>query len=539
MNKELKQVINQSYEPILPSVHPYKGVRSNLPTAVMDDQTYELIQIDDLYEAVNFTRTFTGAAVLDRSLQQPLTNAALITEKQHSLEELRSDYQLRDKIRDFVDRVAKDEKALYSLYNDDYSAGFMNVGMSIYNAYKDSMRFFKRMMGGVAGTRPQTPYLEALLQNFDDLKEDKVSDFIKGPVQRGVFRGIKHKKDLHFPGPVLDFKATDWRLIRSAIMLAPLAESFNMVLSKDPLLYQYGIMLEIIGVMWILISRDLARGFDNRVFVRPLANIYFNNPSVLNALESFGKLDELLSLADYADYLRVPVTLPEVTDSPSHYFEAKDLRNPVLAKKNPDYVGNDVDLNGARVTFLTGPNSGGKTSLSKTILQAQVLAQIGSYIPASEARVAVADGIYYHSPMINSLQDDEGRFGVEIQRTRDIFYKITPRSIVVLDELIEATTYEEKIKHSKVILDGFWELGGNTILVTHNHELAEDFKQRGRGQFWQVEFNRDHPTHRIKPGISTDSHTEEVLKRVGFTREDIKQHLNSLGIFPLSSNPWG
>ena len=146
--------------------------------------------------------------------------------------------------------------------------------------------------------------------------------------------------------------------------------------------------------------------------------------------------------------------------------------------------------------------------------------------------MSIAEGIFYHSPMNNTIHSDEGRFGTEIARTKEIFLKSSPKTLAVLDELIEATTYEEKVRHSRDILEGFEAIGGNTILVTHNHELAEDFKQRGKAQIWQVEFDGLTPTHRIITGISKESNSDEVLERLEFTRKHIQQHLQNKGYLP-------
>ena len=83
----------------------------------------------------------------------------------------------------------------------------------------------------------------------------------------------------------------------------------------------------------------------------------------------------------------------------------------------------------ARLGFVTGPNSGGKTAFCKTLAQVQLLAQIGCYVPATDAEMAVADRIYYQAPETGSLADLEGRFGIELQRTKEIFLATTPRSL--------------------------------------------------------------------------------------------------------------
>lgn len=529
-----KEAVNQSYEPVLSFVPKNKhGLDSRqIPVGVMDSETHRLVQIDDLYNAVNSTRTATGALVLRRSLSMPMTDAALITEKQRSLAELRADSQLRAEVANLVVHAASDEKLLYSHYRGDYAIT-RHGSPNIYDATKGSARLLGRLAQDSKRVKTQTDYLNALMANLTDLSKDDVYRFIRGPVYRTPW-GLRPGDDVGLLTPGLRFLRTDWKPIRLLANVAPLAGILAGFNSGDPYTMTLTAMGGMLYIGWPDLVTDFGREFDKKLYGKPLGEMYFGNAKVVNAIESLGRMDELLSLVDYADSLQVPVTLPKVEDSPQHRFEARGLRNPVLVKNNPAYVGNDVELNGARVTFLTGSNSGGKTSLSKTILQAQILAQIGSYIPAQEARVGVARGIYYHSPMVNSLQDEEGRFGVEIARTRDIFFKATPQAIVVLDELIEATTYEEKIRHSVDILEGFFAKGGNTILVTHNHELAAHFRERGLGQFWQVEFDGSAPTHRIVPGISRESRSDNVLERLGFTKDDIERHLRGSGYKPIN-----
>lgn len=523
------QPADLGYGPILSLVSKDRYTRGpKIPVEVMDEQTHNLIQINDLYGAVDFTKTQLGALSLYRSLRQPLTDVVLINAKQRSLEELRGNPVLRDRISGVIGDVAKDEESLLHYYKKDYVNSWIGTP-NLYDAFKGSNRVFLRLMDELAGMKAETAYLNTLMQNFTSLKEDDVAKFIRGSVSRTPL-GLRAGKDKKFWIPGLTFKATDFKPVRWVIQGGPLAAVFGLMFSGDQNLMNLSVlvMLGWGSSFFPITAQTLGRKFDDKLFTKPISEMYFANPRVINAIESIGRLDELLSLADYADCLQVPVVLPEIEDALRHHFEARDLRNPVLTKGNPDYVGNGVNLNGG-LTFLTGPNSGGKTCLSKTILQAQVLTQIGSYIPAQKAKMSVADGIYYHSPMVNSLQDEEGRFGVEIARARDIFFKTTPRSLVVLDELIEATTYEEKIKNSREIMEDFWAIGGNTILVTHNHELVESFRDQGLGQTWQVEFDGDRPTHKIIPGISTDSHADKVMERVGFTRKDRQRYLREKG----------
>ena len=193
--------------------------------------------------------------------------------------------------------------------------------------------------------------------------------------------------------------------------------------------------------------------------------------------------------------------------------------------QNESYVGNDFNLEVEKLVFITGPNSGGKTAFCKTITQIQLLAQVGCYVPAQAATLSVADKIFYQAPEISHLDDGEGRFGTELKRTKDIFLASTAKSLVVLDELSEGTTFEEKMESSTNVLDGFYRKGNNTILITHNHQLVDVFIDRNKGIARQVEFANDQPTFKLIEGISRVSHADRVAKKIGFSKEDIDNYL--------------
>ena len=212
-----------------------------------------------------------------------------------------------------------------------------------------------------------------------------------------------------------------------------------------------------------------------------------------------------------------------------HTLVASAARNPLLARSRPDYVPNDITLdNNKRLLIVTGPNSGGKTAYCKTVVQIQLLAQAGAYVPATQARVVPAEHIFYQVPDPGQLEEGMGRFAHELKQTREIFFNSSARSLVILDELAEGTTFEEKMTLSEYVLKGFYELGATTLLVTHNHELCERLQKDAIGDYLQVEFTGEHPTHRLIPGVSRISHADRIASAIGFSKEDVASHLASL-----------
>jgi DNA mismatch repair protein MutS len=242
-------------------------------------------------------------------------------------------------------------------------------------------------------------------------------------------------------------------------------------------------------------------------------------------LDALGQLDELLSFIRFADTFGHETVLPKLIEADHHRINLVDARNPVLGKVNENYVGNDFSLEDEKLVLITGPNSGGKTAFCKTITQIQLLAQTGSYVPAKSATLTVADRIFYQAPEISHLDDGEGRFGTELKRTKEIFLASTAKSLVVLDEMSEGTTFEEKMESSTTVLDGFYRKGNSTILITHNHQLVDALLKQRQGIAKQVEFANDAPTYKLVDGISRVSHADRVAKKIGFSKEDIDNYL--------------
>jgi DNA mismatch repair ATPase MutS len=275
----------------------------------------------------------------------------------------------------------------------------------------------------------------------------------------------------------------------------------------------------------LLVYFPIVGGFDRDSCIIPLRNEFKTSPAVAETIDALGQIDELLSFIKFADSFGGSKVLPELIDAPHHRINLTDARNPVLGKQNPDYVGNDFVLDDDKLVLVTGPNSGGKTAFCKTITQIQLLAQIGCFVPAKSATLTVADRIFYQAPEISHLDDGEGRFGTELKRTKDIFLATTAKSLIVLDELSEGTTFEEKMESSSNVLNGFYRKGNSTILITHNHQLVDHFVAQGIGLPKQVEFANDAPTYKLITGISRVSHADRVAKKIGFSKEDIDNYL--------------
>ena len=511
--------------PIRPE-HPEQGL-----TGVIGGNTFQSIEIDKLFESVNHGQTRIGQATLFRSLRQPLADHAILESKQAALRELEEHPALRQQIEGIVSRAHAQEKGFYELLFGTFMGMFSSRAHDLelegygYASYLQGTGLMLELVEGAEQVaKPRSEYLAAVLENITDLKSSRAYALAKGPAYR-TEKGIVTQQEKGWLTPAVRFRPSLFKPVGLTVFIVALMLMVEFV----PLLLD--IVASVASAFWLfllpisLLYIPIVGGFDRDGCIYPLRDLFRASPEVQRALDGLGQLDELLALLRFKDGFGHPMTLPRLKDAAQHSLSVREVRNPILAKGNPDYVGNDIDLSQSRLTLMTGPNSGGKTAFCKTLAQTQLLGQIGGYVPAREAEMTIADRIFYQVPEISHLADGEGRFGTELRRTKDIFLAASPRSLVIMDELSEGTTHEEKIEISMSILDGFYQKGNSTILITHNHELVDRYQKRHIGLARQVEFKNEQPTYRVIEGISRVSHADRVARKIGFSREDIARYL--------------
>jgi len=171
-----------------------------------------------------------------------------------------------------------------------------------------------------------------------------------------------------------------------------------------------------------------------------------------------------------------PLIIPEIRPMEERAFDAKNLYNPCVALKIEDeIVPNDVTFDEkATIYVLTGPNRGGKSVITCAIGLAQVMLQLGMYVPAESAVISPVDGIYTHFPTGAEDTIDKGRLGEECARLGEIFDCVTPNSLVLLDESLSSTGSYEASYIAAEVLGGLAHVGCRCLFSTHLHELAAE-----------------------------------------------------------------
>ena len=208
--RSLEKLVHSSYKDMLSIDN--EGILYDDPSHVtdlltprtLDGTTLSAIDVRDLFEAVNHTKTRTGAATLFRSLVRPLDSLDLILEKQNSVRDLGDNRRLRKALNDYLDSLAKKEPFMHRYlfqcsYVQSEPYGLRHIDQ--YELYRESTEFFKTMVTG-AEKLPiaESPYMRILVEDIRSIDGTRVFDLLKGPVYE-TLKGLKTKKEVRLYTP--------------------------------------------------------------------------------------------------------------------------------------------------------------------------------------------------------------------------------------------------------------------------------------------------------------------------------------------------
>jgi DNA mismatch repair protein MutS len=222
---------------------------------------------------------------------------------------------------------------------------------------------------------------------------------------------------------------------------------------------------EKIHVLEAQLYQDLIAELSN--YIRPIQKNAF----------LIAKLDCLSGFAEVA--VKYGYVKPEVNDS--FIINIKDGRHPVIERKmatGEPYIANDVflDNDSQQIMMITGPNMSGKSALLRQTALICLMAQMGSFVPASEARLGWVDKIFTRVGASDNISSGESTFMVEMNETSSILNNLSNRSLILLDEIGRGTSTYDGISIAWAIAEYLHEhprKRGKTLFATHYHELNE------------------------------------------------------------------
>lgn len=200
-------------------------------------------------------------------------------------------------------------------------------------------------------------------------------------------------------------------------------------------------------------------------------------PAIQINATQIARLDCLLAFANVArenKYIR-----PVIEDS--DVIDIRQGRHPVIEKQLPvgeKYIANDVflDADSQQIIIITGPNMAGKSALLRQTALITLLAQIGCFVPAESARIGLVDKIFTRVGASDNISVGESTFMVEMNEAADILNNLSPRSLVLFDELGRGTSTYDGISIAWAIVEHIHEhpkAKARTLFATHYHELNE------------------------------------------------------------------
>ena len=254
-------------------------------------------------------------------------------------------------------------------------------------------------------------------------------------------------------------------------------------------------------------------------------------PAIQANANQIARLDCLLSFANVArenNYIR-----PVIEDN--DVLDIRQGRHPVIEKQLPigeKYIANDVmlDSSSQQIIIITGPNMAGKSALLRQTALITLLAQIGSFVPAESAHIGLVDKIFTRVGASDNISVGESTFMVEMNEAADILNNLSPRSLVLFDELGRGTSTYDGISIAWAIVEHIHEhpkAKARTLFATHYHELNEMEKSFKRIKNYNVSVkevdNKVIFLRKLERGGSEHSFGIHVAKMAGMPKSIVKR----------------
>lgn len=281
----------------------------------------------------------------------------------------------------------------------------------------------------------------------------------------------------------------------------------------------------------ILGAEDKILVLETQLYAELVQSLSEFIPAIQINANQIARLDCLLSFATVArenNYIR-----PVIADD--DVLEICQGRHPVIEKQLPigeKYIANDVMLDSQtqQIIIITGPNMAGKSALLRQTALITLLAQIGSFVPAESAHIGLVDKIFTRVGASDNISVGESTFMVEMNEAADILNNLSPRSLVLFDELGRGTSTYDGISIAWAIVEHIHEhpkAKARTLFATHYHELNEMEKSFKRIKNYNVSVkeidNKVIFLRKLERGGSEHSFGIHVAKMAGMPKSIVKR----------------
>ncbi|SMB97599.1 DNA mismatch repair protein MutS [Thermanaeromonas toyohensis ToBE] len=496
------------------------------------------------------TATAMGGRTLKRWLERPLVKLEAIRERQEAVKELVDNFILRQKVEGFLKKV-KDLERLAGRVAYGTAGGrelqALRHSLEVVTPLKEALKEAKAPL-----LKDVTKELDAIPEITDLIARALVEEPPAGVKEGGLIRPGYHPEVDRLREAITHGREWIAELEneeRERTGIKSLKVGFNRV---------FGYYIEVTRPNLSLVPADYERkqtlanaerfitprlkeleqqvlGAEERLveleyelFQELRSQVLAVLPRIQATAKALGVLDALYSLASVA--AEYNYTCPVVDEG--EVIEIRQGRHPMLERvgEGGNFVPNDtfLDCGRQRLHIITGPNMAGKSTYIRQVALIVLLAQVGSFVPASWARIGLVDGIFTRVGAADDLFAGQSTFMVEMREVAYILSRATRRSLIILDEVGRGTSTTDGLSIARAVVEYIHDrIGARTLFATHYHELVEleqylpgvkNYSVAVREQGKDILF-----LHTIIPGGTDKSYGIHVARLAGLPEDLIRR----------------